>query len=347
MPLMQLLAALILPLIIHAAHATTAVVFSESTGRWGVTWNESDKKEAIEVATERCRLLGGGKDCKPVKVTDERGFGAVANTCAGNYCGISVITGRRSAAQAERDAIKDCNSYYGTKNCYVLDNWEETGSSTPVAKLPPSKPIQQPRPVSTMAKSPDQLPAKPEQSKVINSNSSSQSCIKGEGNDHMAVKFFRDKSEGVKSILDDRNLIESKKCCDYGSYMGCLILDRFFMIDYHKNLQAAVSYFDEGCKYGYSRGCFSLGNLYYGGNGVPQDYQKAVQLFQTACDKDHSGACLNLAEIYNMRESGLFNLQKAISYYGKACNLQKKTISKTYYSFLYACNALDNLRGSK
>lgn len=146
MSAIQWLATLGVTLLLPAAHATTAIVFSESTGRYGVTWNEPNKKEAIEVATDYCRKMGGGKDCKPLRVTDELGYGAVANTCAGNFCGISVITGRRSATQAERDAIKDCNSYYGTNNCVVLDNWQETGAAAPVTKAPPYSPKPQQKP---------------------------------------------------------------------------------------------------------------------------------------------------------------------------------------------------------
>lgn len=127
---MKWLATMGLALLLPAAHATTAVVFSESTGRYGVAWNEPGKEEAIKKATEDCRYRGGGKDCKPVKISDTPGFGTVAQTCAGGFCGISIITGRRSAADAERDAVHDCNANYGTRDCRAYDNWEERGRAT-------------------------------------------------------------------------------------------------------------------------------------------------------------------------------------------------------------------------
>lgn len=134
MPTMKWLATLGLALLLPAAHATTAVVFSESTGRYGVAWNEPGKEEAIKKATEDCRYRGGGKDCKPVKISDTPGFGTVAQTCAGGFCGISIITGRRSEAEAEREAVKDCNSQYGTNSCRAYDRWRENGvkSESPV-----------------------------------------------------------------------------------------------------------------------------------------------------------------------------------------------------------------------
>lgn len=125
----KLLVALSFCLVLAAAHATTAVVFSESTGRYGVAWNEPGKDAALKKAVEDCRYRGGSKDCNPVRVTDEQGFGVVATICAGNICGLSVITGRRSARQAEADALKDCNAYYKTRDCRIYDNWEERGSA--------------------------------------------------------------------------------------------------------------------------------------------------------------------------------------------------------------------------
>ena len=139
MPTIQWLATLGLALLLPAAHATTAVVFSESTGRYGVAWNEPGKDAALKKALEDCKHRGG-KDCKPVKITDEPGFGVVATTCAGNYCGLSVIAGRRSARQAEADAVKDCNSYYGTRDCRAYDNWEERGAAVMQAQAPVASP---------------------------------------------------------------------------------------------------------------------------------------------------------------------------------------------------------------
>jgi hypothetical protein len=123
--LLQWLLTLALAVWLPASYATTAVVFSESTGRYGVAFNEPSRDAALKKAVEDCRHRGGAGDCKPVKVTDETGFGTVAMTCAGTYCGLSVISGRPTAAQAERDAVEDCNSYYGTKDCRAYDRWQE------------------------------------------------------------------------------------------------------------------------------------------------------------------------------------------------------------------------------
>lgn len=140
-------------LVLSGVNATTAVVFSESTGRYGVAWNQHGKEAAIKKATEDC-LYRGGKDCKPVKVSDTPGYGAVAQTCAGDYCGISIITGRRSAAEAERDAEKDCNAHYGSNDCRAYDRWQE-------AAMPPAaNPATRATPVTQQATA--EIPSKAE-----------------------------------------------------------------------------------------------------------------------------------------------------------------------------------------
>lgn len=144
------LAALGLALLLPTAQASTAVVFSESTGRYGVAWNEPDKDAAVKKAIEDCRYRGGGKDCKPLRVTDEKGFGVVAQTCAGTLCSVSVMTGRRSARQAESDAIQDCNSYYGVKDCRAYDNWQEQGAA--LAQAQASGPLPSPEPARPASK---------------------------------------------------------------------------------------------------------------------------------------------------------------------------------------------------
>ena len=68
-------------------------------------------------------------------------------------------------------------------------------------------------------------------------------------------------------------------------------------------------------------GCFVLGDLYYEGKGVKQNYQKAAQLYQKSCDGWDSEGCYNLGVLY---ENG-YGVKKdnaiAKKYYGKACDL--------------------------
>ena len=135
------------------ASAVTAVAFSPSTDRYGVAWNEPDKETALRKAKEDCLHRGGAKDCKQLRVTEEKGFGAIAQTCAGDFCGLSVITGRPSAKQAEADAVKDCNSYYGAQDCRVYDNWEERRGAavTQNPSVPPVAPTRSNTSVSALA----------------------------------------------------------------------------------------------------------------------------------------------------------------------------------------------------
>lgn len=332
MPFMHILAALILPLIMPPTHATTAVVFSESTGRWGVTWNEPNKQEAVEVATERCRLLGGGKDCKPVKVTDERGFGAVANTCAGNYCGISVITGRRSAAQAERDAIKDCNSYYGTKNCYVLDNWEETGA-VPLAKVQPSRPIQQPKPISSTAEAPTRLPEKSISSLTANI----KHLTSGEINQWRRRSGRIDELEKKCSMADAREcedltyfnselkkLDGLKKKCLSKDGRACLdIAEKFLRERNDEGISfiddAYATYNKKACDLKMERGCFNLDIIF--SMLFQKDIHTAVSYYEEGCNNGYSRGCFSLGILYDKGNGVRQDYQKAAQLYQKACDM--------------------------
>ena len=56
----------------------------------------------------------------------------------------------------------------------------------------------------------------------------------------------------------------------------------------------------EACDAGVASGCFSLGLMYYSGQGVKQDSHKAKELFGKACDDGHAGGCEGYA-ILNKR----------------------------------------------
>ncbi|WP_096029400.1 tetratricopeptide repeat protein [Campylobacter lanienae] len=48
---------------------------------------------------------------------------------------------------------------------------------------------------------------------------------------------------------------------------------------------------ESSCDNGDMKACFSLGKLYYNGEGVKQNYQKVAELWKKACDSGISSAC--------------------------------------------------------
>lgn len=326
MSAIQWLATLGLALLLPAAHATTAVVFSESTGRYGVTWNEPNKKEAIEVATDYCRKMGGGKNCKPLKVTDELGFGAVANTCAGNFCGISVITGRRSAAQAERDAIKDCNSYYGTNNCVVLDNWQETGAAAPVTKAPPSSnPPPQSTPPTPTSRSGEATTDTGISSKP-NARSPESACNGGNAKDCFTLGRMYAKGDGIRQ--DKQKAAQFfDQACGLGDNGGCFYLGRMYEQGdgIRQDKLKAAKLFDKVCSSESAPGCYALGWMYKKGDGIRQDKQKAAQLYDKACGLRFGNGCGTLGLMYETGDGIRQDKQKAVQLYDKACDFGDST----------------------
>ncbi len=63
-----------------------------------------------------------------------------------------------------------------------------------------------------------------------------------------------------------------------------------------------------------------LGDLYYAGNGVPQDYSKALVLFQKAATADYARSEANLGLIYNRGEGVPIDHAKAVYWLQRAAN---------------------------
>lgn len=71
------------------------------------------------------------------------------------------------------------------------------------------------------------------------------------------------------------------------------------------------------CNNGNAGSCVDLGNLYYDGKGVKQDYKKASELYNKACEMGYAVGCYNLGIYYYNRR----DYNAAMEFYGKACDL--------------------------
>jgi TPR repeat protein len=63
---------------------------------------------------------------------------------------------------------------------------------------------------------------------------------------------------------------------------------------------------------------YSLGTMYYKGEGVPKDYQKAGKWFQKAAEQEDAKAQYNLGVMYGKGEGMLQDYQKAMKWLQKA-----------------------------
>ena len=91
--------------------------------------------------------------------------------------------------------------------------------------------------------------------------------------------------------------------------------------------------FKNSCEHGNMNSCYSLGILYYKGNGVPKNIPKAIELFEKSCIGNEINGCMYLGYLYTYGEFVKQDKVKAKELFYKACRLGSKM----------GCNALKNL----
>ena len=77
----------------------------------------------------------------------------------------------------------------------------------------------------------------------------------------------------------------------------------------------------KACDEGVAEGCTTLGNIYFNGKHIKQDYLKAANLYQKSCDLGHAKGCLFLGYMYERDDRGVKqNYSKSINLFQKACD---------------------------
>ncbi|MCW4573965.1 sel1 repeat family protein, partial [Venenivibrio stagnispumantis] len=82
-------------------------------------------------------------------------------------------------------------------------------------------------------------------------------------------------------------------------------------------------------------GCYNLGEMYYYGKGVEQDYVKAAGLFEKACDAGIAKGCNNLGRMYYDGEGVEEDYVKAAVFFKKACDAGSAKGCYLYKSLIY------------
>ncbi len=75
----------------------------------------------------------------------------------------------------------------------------------------------------------------------------------------------------------------------------------------------------KACSDGMAVACQNLGDLYYKGKKVKQDYLEAANYYGKACDSGYVGGCSALAFMYEEGQGIKPNDAKAVKLYAKAC----------------------------
>ena len=88
-----------------------------------------------------------------------------------------------------------------------------------------------------------------------------------------------------------------------------------------KPLIASKELYEKDCTDKNIVGCKTLGDMYYFGEGVTQDYSKAKELYEKACNGGFMEACNNLGLWYELGDEIIkINFQKAKEFYKKSCD---------------------------
>lgn len=111
-----------------------------------------------------------------------------------------------------------------------------------------------------------------------------------------------------------------ERACRMGNNMACYRLGDMYYYgrDIKQDYNEALEYYQKACRMGNNLSCYRLGDMYYYGQVKNGDLLAMSEFFyQRACDLGNSMACFRLGEIsYYINQ----DLQKALENYQKACN---------------------------
>jgi TPR repeat protein len=107
------------------------------------------------------------------------------------------------------------------------------------------------------------------------------------------------------------------KACEENNAKSCSVIGQmYFKGDGVKqDFKEAFIPLKKACEQGEIRSCTFLGLMYERGDGVPQHIEKAREIYQKDCHFGDPMSCRNLAELYEKQLEGA----KAVTFYQKAC----------------------------
>lgn len=116
---------------------------------------------------------------------------------------------------------------------------------------------------------------------------------------------------------------ELERQCNNGDAGSCLNLGNLYYDgdDVKQDYNKAMGFYSKACEMGYALGCKNLGDLYYYGKGVKQDYKKAREFVGKACEMNNAEGCNNLGYLYDNGLGVRQNYKKAMELYNKACEM--------------------------
>ena len=134
----------------------------------------------------------------------------------------------------------------------------------------------------------------------------------GVGRDYNKAKIYYEK--GCVGILECHDIEDEIKNAN--------------AINLAKQNNDRIKSLEQACNQNDAYKCFDLGDSYYNGEGVKQDYSKALTYYEKSCHLNYGDACKKVGEIYELGKYGIEeNERKSEIYYEKACSLEERYCS--------------------
>ncbi len=138
---------------------------------------------------------------------------------------------------------------------------------------------------------------------------------------------------GISMSLGAGEVKDNQKACADGMATACQNLGDL----YYKGKKVkqdyleAVNYYGKACDGAYASGCSALAFMYEKGQGVKQDDTKAVKLYVKACEGNDFKGCHRSGIMYKKGLGGAEqNFLKVKEFFTKACTDSDPRASKIY-----------------
>ena len=115
---------------------------------------------------------------------------------------------------------------------------------------------------------------------------------------------------------------ETKAQAEKGSALDQALLGNMYFdgISVRQNYERALYWYQQSAKQGNPAGQFWLGSAYYTGKGINQDYAKALQWFRKSADQNDIASQNMVGLIYEYGNGININKTTAKEWYGKSCD---------------------------
>lgn len=127
---------------------------------------------------------------------------------------------------------------------------------------------------------------------------------------------------GISVSLNAGEVEDHQKACDDGMAAGCKGLGDFYYTGkgVKQDYLEAANYYGKACTSNFFSGCNALAFMYEKGQGIKQDYAKAVKLYAKACTGYNFRGCHRSGIMYKKGLGGTEqNFLKAKEFFTKAC----------------------------